>query len=305
MDRGAHFIRSAGPRHGPQDAHDFAPPSRITLFLRRAFVRLSKPPFRRLGSTLLLALFLGTGGYGAARGGHVAALAAAMQEAGDALARGFGFGIVQVEVRGARTLADEEILARAGVTEQSSLLFLSADHVRDALRSDPRIAKARVRKLYPDRLDIVIEEREPIARWQRAGKLHLIASDGAVLASDIGAAHADLPLVVGAGAAQRAAAFLELIARFPSLREAVRAGVLVAERRWNLRLRNGIDVRLPEEDPAQALKRLVQLDAARELLSRDLSFIDLRTADRVSVGLSEEAVRARKEDAQNRKGAES
>jgi cell division protein FtsQ len=275
------------------------------LFLRRACVRLSKPPLRRLGSVLLLALFLGTGGYGAARGGHVDALVAAAREAGDAAARGFGFGIVQVEVRGARTLSDEEILGRAGVTEQSSLLFLSADHVRDALRSDPRIAKARVRKLYPDRLDIFIEEREPMARWQRAGKLHLIARDGAVLASDIGAAHADLPLVVGAGAAQRAAAFLDLIARFPSLREEVRAGVLIAERRWNVRLKNGIDVRLPEDDPAQALKHLVALESSKELLSRDLTFIDLRAPDRVSVGLSEEALRALKEQTPTRKGAES
>jgi cell division protein FtsQ len=69
--------------------------------------------------------------------------------------------------------------------------------------------------------------------------------------------------------------------------------VLVGERRWNLRLKNGMDVRLPESDMATALERLVALDREKNLITRDIVTIDLRLADRVTVRLSDAAAQAR------------
>jgi cell division protein FtsQ len=79
------------------------------------------------------------------------------------------------------------------------------------------------------------------------------------------------------------------------MRDFVHACVLVGERRWNLRLKNGIDVRLPESDIAPALERLVALDRAKNLITRDIVAIDLRLADRVTVRLSDAAAQARLE----------
>jgi cell division protein FtsQ len=73
----------------------------------------------------------------------------------------------------------------------------------------------------------------------------------------------------------------------------VAAAVFVAERRWNLRLNSGIDVRLPEDDADVALLRLVSLDREKSLLSRDVTVIDLRLPDRVAVRLSDDAAQAR------------
>jgi cell division protein FtsQ len=89
------------------------------------------------------------------------------------------------------------------------------------------------------------------------------------------------------------------------MRDFVRASVLVGERRWNLRLKNGIDVRLPESDVAPALARLVALDNEKNLITRDIVAIDLRLPDRVTVRLSEAAAQARIDalkDKQKKKG---
>ena len=79
-----------------------------------------------------------------------------------------------------------------------------------------------------------------------------------------------------------------------------------SERRWNLRLKNGIDVRLPEQDTEGALAELVALDHDKKLMTRDVAAIDLRLPDRVTVRLSEAAAQAResaiKERAKARKG---
>jgi cell division protein FtsQ len=69
----------------------------------------------------------------------------------------------------------------------------------------------------------------------------------------------------------------------------------VADRRWNLRLLNGIDVRLPETDVAAALDRLVALDREKKLFTRDIIMVDLRLPDRVTVRLSDAAAQARDE----------
>jgi cell division protein FtsQ len=105
---------------------------------------------------------------------------------------------------------------------------------------------------------------------------------------------------VGAGADKNAKQFLVLLRSYPEIRNQVRASVLVAERRWNLRLRNGIDVLLPELEVARALDRLAALDRELKLTSRDISIIDLRLADRLTVRLSPAAAQARA-DAQKEK----
>jgi cell division protein FtsQ len=104
-----------------------------------------------------------------------------------------------------------------------------------------------------------------------------------------------LPLFVGAGAAIRAKDFQAVLERYPSIRDQLRAAVLVSERRWNLRLKNGIDIELPEDGIEQALDRLVALDRDKKLLSRDITLVDLRLPDRVTVRQSDAAAAARED----------
>ena len=60
-------------------------------------------------------------------------------------------------------------------------------------------------------------------------------------------------------------------------------------------LKNGIDIRLPEEGMEQALDTLLTLDRDKKILSRDIAIVDLRLPDRVTVRLSEEAAAARQD----------
>jgi cell division protein FtsQ len=104
-----------------------------------------------------------------------------------------------------------------------------------------------------------------------------------------------LPLVVGKGADSRARDFLALLGRYPQVRAVTKAAVLVGERRWNLRLNDGLDVRLPENDVGNALATLSKLDQEDHLFSRDITAIDMRLPDRLTVRLSEDAAKAREE----------
>ena len=261
-------------------------------------VRLPPPGVGVAASVLLLAATLG---YGAFAGGHVAAIVDWLKDARDSAANAAGFRIAAISLTGPKEVSREEILTTAGVTGRASLLFLDAAAARTRLLANPWIADAAVLKLYPDRLQITITERQAFALWQKDGRVSVIAADGTVLEPFVENRYLGLPLVVGRGAQRQAKDFLAIVDRYPDIRSAVRASVLVAERRWNLRLNNGIDVRLPEANVEQALDRLVALDRDKKLLSRDIVAVDLRLSDRVTVRLSDAAAQARDDALKDKK----
>ena len=274
---------------------------------RRWAARLAQIP-QGAGVAASLLLLGATLAYGAIAGGHVAAVTQWVKVARDNAANALGFRIAAVSVSGGSQVSREQALALAGVTGRSSLLFFNAETARAQLLANPWIADAAVLKLYPDRLLITITERRAFALWQRNGQVDVIADDGTVLEPFVEDRYRELPLVVGSGAERRAKDIIGLLDRYPGIRSGLRASVLVAERRWNLRLTSGIDVRLPESDLQAALDRLVKLDRDKKLLSRDITSIDLRLPDRVTVRLSDAAMQARedalKANAKKKKGGD-
>jgi cell division protein FtsQ len=174
-------------------------------------------------------------------------------------------------------------------------LFLDAEAVRDKLKANPWIGEATVLKLYPGQLQIDITERSAFALWQQDGRVSVISDDGAVLEPYLSRRFLSLPLVVGKGAETRARDFLALLARYPQVRSATKAVILVGERRWNLRLKDGLDIRLPENDVGNALASLSKLDKEDRLFSRDIVAIDMRLPDRLTVQLSDDAAKARED----------
>ena len=144
------------------------------------------------------------------------------------------------------------------------------------LLSNPWIAQAAVLKLYPDRLRIEIKERKAFALWQKDGRVNVIAADGTVLETYVPERFTSLPLVVGGGAEHAAQDILDLLKRYPAIAKSVDASILVAERRWNLHLKSGLDVLLPEREPAHALARWSTSIATRSCCRATSSTVDLR-----------------------------
>jgi cell division protein FtsQ len=256
---------------------------------------------RGAGVIATIAIIGGSIVYGTVRGDHVQEGLAQFREARDAFANAAGFRISDVTLSGQKEIARNEILSLAGVSATSSLLFLDAEAARERLKGNPWIAEATILKLYPDRLHISIVERAPFALWQKDGQISVIAPDGTVVQNFVDESNAKLPLVVGRGADKQASDFIALLNRFPLIREQVRASILVADRRWNLKLNNGLDIRLPENNLATAFETLLTLDREKKILTRDIAAIDMRLPDRVTVQLSEQAAQAREEALKDRK----
>lgn len=248
---------------------------------------------RGAGVAMVLSLVLTTGVYGGVRSGGIERYFAEQGSVRDLVARGFGFGIAAITIRGQRALLSTEVLALAGIRKQDSLLFLDAEEVREKLVRSPVILSADVRKLYPNQLVIGIVERRADAVWQRDGEVSIVAADGSKIDKMRDQRYARLPFVVGAGANKRLKEYIDILAAAGPLKSKIRAGTLIGERRWTIKFVNGLELQLPERKPAVAMADFVDLAKKHDLLDKDLIVADMRVPGRFIGRLSAEALSRR------------
>lgn len=256
--------------------------------------RLVRAP-RGIGAIGALAFLAAAGIAGWQVGGHHDAMKLSQGGIRDIAARIIGFPVRVVDIAGVKELTKDEVLAASGLSPSNSLLFADLGEVRDRIRALPLVAEATVRKLYPDRINITIVEREPFALWQQDGAVKVVSVDGTVIDELRDQRYLRLPHVVGPNARLRVKEYQEILDGVPEMKAQVRAGVLVSERRWNLKLMNGIEVKLPEAGAIEALQQLVRLDREQQVLSKDIIAVDLRAPGRVAFRLTEEAAQARRD----------
>ena len=267
-------------------------------------VRLDRPAPHKLDIALTLFVLLGAALLGAERGGQFDGVMAQANHAGDWVARSLGLGVAVVTVSGTTHVSEPSILAIADIDASRSLPFFDVAEAKARLEANPLVKQASVRKLYPNQVVIDIVERTPYAVWQKGGDVSAIAADGAPIDEVTDAKYADLPFVVGEGANARAGEYVQLLDAMDELKPRVEAGVLVGQRRWNLRLKSGVDVKLPEDNPQAAIAQLLSLQRQSRILDKDMLALDFRTPGRVFVRLTEDAAAAWAEGHSAKKGAQ-
>lgn len=241
----------------------------------------SRPP--RYAATLLSAgMLAGSALYGAYVGNHFPAVT-------EWAASHSGFAVDDIRISGNVRVSEIDVVGVLGLDGSTSLLRFAADSARSRIASLPWVESVSVRKSYPATLEIALVERSPFAIWQSGSQLSLIDRSGDVIVPLPGREFVNLPLVIGYGAPQQADNIVALAARHPELASRIKAFIRIGDRRWDLRFDNGITVKLPDGEEAAALAEFAALERSEKLMSRDIASIDLRTADRIAIGLTPEA----------------
>jgi cell division protein FtsQ len=192
-----------------------------------------------------------------------------------------GLRVTDIVVEGRANTPETLLRAAIGVNKGDPILGFSLEETRARIESIPWVEHATVERRLPGTLVVNLQERRPFAIWQSQGKYVLVDRTGQVVTNQDVALFKHLPLIVGQGAPNAASGLLDALRERPALAEKVTASVRVGERRWNLRMTNGIDVMLPEGHEAVALDRLIALQQDHAVLDRPLAAIDLRLPDRL------------------------
>lgn len=192
-----------------------------------------------------------------------------------------GLSVRDVFVEGRAETAPADILAAIGIRHGAPILAFDPRRAKSELEALAWIGRADVERRLPDTIYIRVVERAPLALWQNHGRMALIDREGVEIRGVDVRRFAHLPQVVGPDAPIHAAQLVALLETEPDIARRVTAAIRVGGRRWNLKLDNGIDVRLPEINAGAAWVRLAELVRKDGLLERDVTVVDLRLPDRL------------------------
>lgn len=189
------------------------------------------------------------------------------------------FPVRSVEVLTPLKHAPREAIERA-VRGRSGGNFWSAriDELRRALEQVPWVRKVEVRRVWPDRLEVRIEEHVALARWGTSGAVNTYGERFA------GPAGPELPLFIGPDGSEA-----EIAARYPRfarllepLGAPLERVVLTSRYAWQLRLANGLNLMLGRdaEVAEQRLQRFVDVyPATLARVPGRHEYVDLRYAN--------------------------
>jgi cell division protein FtsQ len=239
-----------------------------------------------VGTASLIAFYALTGVY-------VFSLTGETSDVTQAVTSAAGFAINNVKVSGNAQTSEIDILERLGLDGTTSLMALDVMETRTALKTLPWVQDAEVRKIYPDTIEIKLKERTAFGIWQHGQELSLIEQDGSVIAPLRDNKFAYLPLFVGRDAETGADEIMADFDQWPDVKKRVKAFMRVAGRRWDLKLDNGVIVKLPEHDMERAMAALAELNRDHQLVERDIVAVDLRLEDRTTVQLTPDAAARR------------
>lgn len=191
------------------------------------------------------------------------------------------FRVSYLSIEGAsRDLADA-VRAKLAVKLPESSFDLDLDALRQKAEGLDAVAKAELRVRSGGVLQIVLTERAPVLVWRTETGLELLDATGHRVAGLAARGdRADLPLVAGEGADTHAAEALDLLAAAGPISPRIRGLVRMGDRRWDIVLDREQRILLPADGAVAALERLLALDAAENLLARDLAAVDLRNEQR-------------------------
>ena len=194
-----------------------------------------------------------------------------------------GFTVENILLEGRHYTDGKLIKALLNVEKNDPLLGVDVVAAQKTIEGLAWVQTARIERRLPDTLYIKLTERVPMALSQHKGKLSLVDMDGEVITSKNLSSFKAFPLIVGDNAPQQAPKLLSFLKADPAIMDKIEASTLVSDRRWNLKLKNSVVVKLPEDNLELALRRLITAQEEGNLMDKNIREIDMRDTARIIV----------------------
>lgn len=198
------------------------------------------------------------------------------------------FMLSALSIQGSSDSLNAEIREILGLNFPISSFDLDLVDLLNRVLSLPPVETAEVRLEGGSILHVKVKEKVPALLLKDDTGIHVLNKNGdyirPLLSTEYGS---KLPVITGEGAQKAAAeAFILFSALYDKLDE-VRGLVLVGGRRWNIVLKSGQVIMLPEKKSEQAVQKILILDKAEKILSRDIAVFDFRLPYRITLRFPE------------------
>ena len=198
------------------------------------------------------------------------------------------FMLSALSIQGSSDSLNAEIREILGLNFPISSFDLDLADLRNKVLSLPPVETAEVRLEGGSILHVKVKEKVPALLLKDDTGIHVLNKNGdyirPLLSTEYGS---KLPVITGEGAQKAAAEAFKLFSVLYDKLDEVRGLVLVGGRRWNIVLKSGQVIMLPEKKSEQAVQKILILDKAEKILSRDIAVFDFRLPYRITLRFPE------------------
>lgn len=209
------------------------------------------------------------------------AIAAALVGGGAVLMRSAAFPLNTIRVVGdVRHVGLAQLVDALQGRVRGTFFSVDIDAIRALFEALPWVRRAEVRRLWPDGLEVRLEEHVALARWGQAGDGRLVNTYGEPFRGRVDGV---LPVLWGPAASEGMVArrYTEFRSALAPLGLEPKSVALSARYAWQLELSNGITVKLgrdrEKDDVTERLARFVAVYGSTVAkIERRLDYVDLR-----------------------------
>lgn len=189
-----------------------------------------------------------------------------------------------VRIDGELKNLDRRALEQAvGGVVDGNFFTVDLDAVRAAALKLPWVDQVTVRRIWPDTLNMWVEEQQPVARW---GDSRLVNGRGDLFTPEPEALDAELPRLTGPddSAVEMVARYQRMTSRFVALKLDIAHLARDGRGAWTVGFKQGVELKLGHSDTEARVERFVQIYPRLEQVEEHrVKRVDMRYANGVAV----------------------
>ena len=193
-----------------------------------------------------------------------------------------GFIIKNIEILGINHLDKNEIIKIMSTYNNINIFNVNINNIYREIKNNTWINKASVEIIYPNTIKILLTEKKPIAIWQNRYGNSLITKNGDVISEkNLEKFKSYLPIIIGQNAHKNVHSILNILSSNKDFIKNIWSLTFVNERRWDVHFNQGLTIRLPSKNVKNSWEKIVHLNQKFNILSLDLTEIDLRSSRQI------------------------
>ena len=188
----------------------------------------------------------------------------------------YNYNLNKIEVIGLANLNKDEILIFFNKFKNSSIFLLPVKEISNEIKKNKWIKEVNIRNDYKNTLKVNIKEETPVGIYENNNQ-KILFSKNLVILEILGKNH-DYKNLISFYGENSIINSKHLISKIDQdIKQMIQSLIFVENRRWNIRLKNKITLKLPEKNLKEAInnyKKIYSNLSNKDL--KDIEIIDLR-----------------------------